>query len=230
VEGIVLMRVVIAGGHGKIALLLSGLLAGQGDTAVGLIRSAAHTADLQAVGAQAVALDLENSDAAQVARALQGADAAVFAAGAGAGSGPQRKYTVDLGGAVLLAQAAQRAGVRRFVQISSMGAGRPAPAGSDESWTAYIDAKTKAEEDLRARDLDYTILRPGGLTDEPGTGLVTLSAGSLPRGMVPRQDVAAVVLWLLSTGSAVGATLELTGGATPISEAVAAFPPPPREQ
>jgi nucleoside-diphosphate-sugar epimerase len=224
------MRVVIAGGHGKIALLLSGLLAGQGDTAVGLIRSEAHTADLQAAGAQAAVLDLEHSDAAQVARVLEGADAAVFAAGAGPGSGAQRKYTVDLGGAVLLAQAAQHAGVRRFVQISSMGAGRPAPAGSDESWTAYIDAKTRAEEDLRARDLDFTILRPGGLTDEPGTGLVTLSAGSLPRGTVPRRDVAAVVMWLLSTGAAAGLTLELTGGATPVSEAVAAFAGPARGQ
>jgi nucleoside-diphosphate-sugar epimerase len=217
------MRVVIAGGHGKIALLLSGLLAGQGDTAVGLIRSAAHAADLEAAGAQAALLDLESRDVEQAARVLEGADAAVFAAGAGPGSGPQRKYTVDLGGAVLLASAAQRAGVRRFVQISSMGAGRPAAAGSDESWTAYIDAKTKAEEDLRARDLDFTILRPGGLTDEPGTGLVTLSDGSLTRGTVPRQDVAAVVMWLLSTGSAVGSTLELTSGDTPVSEAVAAF-------
>jgi nucleoside-diphosphate-sugar epimerase len=224
------MRVVIAGGHGKIALLLSGLLAGQGGTAVGLIRSAAHTADLQAAGAQAVVLDLENCDAAQAARVLEGADAAVFAAGAGPGSGPQRKYTVDLGGAVLLAQAAQQAGVRRFVQISSMGAGRPAEAGSDESWTAYIDAKTKAEEDLRTRDLDFTILRPGGLTDAPGTGLVTLSTDSLPRGMVPRQDVAAVLMGLLSTGSAAGLTLELTGGATPVAEAVAAFPAQTRGQ
>jgi uncharacterized protein YbjT (DUF2867 family) len=190
---------------------------------VGLIRSEAHIADVEAVGAQAAVLDLEHSDAAQAARVLEGADAAVFAAGAGPGSGPRRKYTVDLGGAVLLAQAAQQAGVRRFVQISSMGAGRPAPAGPDESWTAYIDAKTRAEEDLRARDLDFTILRPGGLTDEPGTGLVTLSAGSLPRGTVPRHDVAAVVMWLLSTGAAAGLTLELTGGATPVSEAVAAF-------
>jgi uncharacterized protein YbjT (DUF2867 family) len=131
---------------------------------------------------------------------------------------------------VLLAQAAQQAGVRRFVQISSMGAGRPAEAGSDESWTAYIDAKTKAEEDLRTRDLDFTILRPGGLTDAPGTGLVTLSTDSLPRGMVPRQDVAAVLMGLLSTGSAAGLTLELTGGATPVAEAVAAFPAQTRGQ
>jgi uncharacterized protein YbjT (DUF2867 family) len=224
------MRVVIAGGHGKIALLLSGLLSGRGDTAVGLIRSAAHTADLQAAGAQAVTLDLENCGAAQLARVLEGADAAVFAAGAGAGSGPQRKYTVDLGGAVLLADAAQRAGVRRVVQISSMGAGRPAAAGSDESWTAYIDAKTRAEEDLRTRDLDFTILRPGGLTDAPAAGLVTLSADPLPRGTVPRGDVAAVVMGLLSTGGAVGLTLELTGGATPVPQAVAALPSRPRRQ
>jgi uncharacterized protein YbjT (DUF2867 family) len=177
-----------------------------------------------------VVLDLENCDAAEVARVLEGADAAVFAAGAGPGSGPQRKYTVDLGGAVLLAQAAQQAGVRRFVQISSMGAGRPAEAGSDESWTAYSDAKTKAEEDLRTRDLDFTIVRPGGLTDAPGTGLVTLSTDSLPRGMVPRQDVAAALMGLLSTGSAAGLTLELIGGATPVTEAVAAFPARTRGQ
>ena len=175
------MRVVIAGGHGKIALLLERLLAERGDQAVGLIRNPAHVTDVRKAGAEAVICDLEAVSADDVAVLLAGADAVVFAAGAGPGSGAPRKDSVDRAGSVLMAEAAERAGVRRFVQVSSMGAGQPPRPGTGEVWAAYITAKTAAEADLRARDLDWTILRPGGLTDAPATGRIRLAP--------PRVDV-----------------------------------------
>src|SRR6185312_17521234 len=156
-------RVVVAGGHGKIALLLERLLAERGDQAVGLIRDPAHAADVHKTGAEAVVCDLETASADAVAVLLSGADAAVFAAGAGPGSGVSRKDSVDRGASVLMADAAERAGVRRFVQISTMGAGQPPQPGADEVWAAYLTAKTAAEADLRSRDLDWTIVRPGRL-------------------------------------------------------------------
>jgi uncharacterized protein YbjT (DUF2867 family) len=214
------MRVVIAGGHGKIALLLERLLADRGDQAVGLIRNPAHVADVQKAGAEAVICDLEAASADDLVVLLSGADAVVFAAGAGPGSGAPRKDSVDRAASVLMADAAGRAGVRRFVQISSMGAGQPPPPGSDEVWAAYITAKTAAEADLRARDLDWTILRPGGLTNALATGKIRLAPPPLPRGTVPRADVAAVIAALLDNPGTRHQTLELTGGDSPIAAAV----------
>jgi uncharacterized protein YbjT (DUF2867 family) len=214
------MRTVIAGGHGKIALLLEGLLAERGDQALALVRNPAHLADVQNVGAEAVVCDLETASAGDVAALLSGADGVVFAAGAGPGSGIARKDSVDRAASALMAGAAEQAGVRRFVQVSSMGAGQPPRAGSDETWTAYIAAKTAAEADLQARDLDWTIVRPGGLTDAPATGRVRLAAPPVPRGTVPRADVAAVIAALLSEPRARQQTLELVSGDTPVAEAV----------
>jgi uncharacterized protein YbjT (DUF2867 family) len=214
------MRVVIAGGHGKIALLLERLLAGRGDQAVGLIRNPAHAADVQQAGAEAVVCDLEAASADDVTVLLSGADAVVFAAGAGAGSGAPRKDSVDRAASVLMADAAERAGVRRFVQISSMGAGQPPRPGTDEVWAAYITAKTAAEADLRSRDLDWTIVRPGGLTDAPATGQIRLAAPPIPRGTVPRADVAAVIVALLGDPGTRHQTLELTSGDSPVAAAV----------
>jgi len=214
------MRVVIAGGHGKIALLLERLLAERGDQAVGLIRNPAHVADVQKAGAEAFICDLEAASAGDVAGLLSGADAVVFAAGAGPGSGAPRKDSVDRAASVLMADAAERAGVRRFVQVSSMGAGQPRRPGSDEVWAAYITAKTAAEADLCARDLDWTILRPGGLTDAPPTGRVRLAPPPVPRGPVPRADVAAVIAALLHNPGTRHQTLELVGGDSPVAAAV----------
>jgi uncharacterized protein YbjT (DUF2867 family) len=214
------MSVVIAGGHGKVALLLERLLAGRGDQAVGLIRNPAQVADVQKAGAEAVICDLEAASAEDVAVLLAGADAVVFAAGAGRGSGAPRKDSVDRGACVLMADAAERAGVHRFVQISSMGAGQPPRPGSDAVWAAYIAAKTAAEADLRSRDLDWTILRPGGLTDGPATGTIRLAAPPVPRGRVPRADVAAVIAALLGNPGTRHQTLELTGGDSPVAAAV----------
>jgi len=214
------MRVVIAGGHGKIALLLERLLAERGDQAVGLIRNPAHVADVQKAGAEAVICDLETASAEDVAMLLSGADAVVFAAGAGAGSGAARKDSVDRGASVLMADAAERAGVRRFVQVSSMGTGQPPRPGTDEVWAAYITAKTAAEDDLRARDLDWTILRPGRLTDAPPTGRIRLAPPPVPRDTVSRADVAAVIAALLDNPSTRRQTLELVGGDSPVAAAV----------
>jgi uncharacterized protein YbjT (DUF2867 family) len=217
------MRVVIAGGHGQIALLLSELLSRAGDEPVALIRNPDHAADVEATGARPAVLDLEHATAAEVAAVLAGADAAVFAAGAGATSTAERKYTVDRDGSVLLAQAAEQAGVARFVQISTMGAGRPPAAERGEIWAAYIDAKTQAESDLCARSLDWTVLRPGRLTDGAGIGKVSLLAPPAPYGEVPRADVAAVVAALLHAPATAGQVLELISGDTPIAVAVTAI-------
>jgi nucleoside-diphosphate-sugar epimerase len=220
------MRIVIAGGHGQIALLLARELARRGDLAVGLIRDPAQADDLRAAGAEPVVLDLEHSSVAQVADLLRGesADAALFAAGAGPGSSAERKYTVDRDGSVTLAAAAEAAGVRRFLQISTMGAGSPPAPGTDAVWGAYIDAKTQAEDDLRGRSgLDWTILRPGRLLDTPSTGHVTLAAPPLASGGVPRADVALVLAELLASGAGGGQTLELTSGEVPAATAVLAL-------
>lgn len=215
------MQVVIAGGHGQIALRLERLLTLRGDEAVGLIRNPDHAADLASAGATAVVLDLERCAVDELARELGDADAVVFAAGAGPGSGAARKDTVDRAAAALLADAAEAAGVRRYLLVSSMGATTEPPSDQDDVFAVYLKAKGDSEADLRRRDLDWTILRPGALTNDPGTGTVTL-ADSTGRGEVTRDDVAAVLLALLDEPRTARSTLELIGGETPVADAVAA--------
>ncbi|MBT2209676.1 MULTISPECIES: NAD(P)H-binding protein [Actinomadura] len=218
------MNVVIAGGHGQIALRLARLLAARGDTVLSMIRNPAHEEDVRAAGAGPVLCDLESASVEEVADVVSGADAVVFAAGAGPGSGAARKDTVDRAASVLLADAAERAGVRDFVQISAMGAGEPPAPGRDDVWAAYIRAKGEAEDDLRARGaLDWLILRPGRLTDDPGTGRVLLAEPPVGRGEVTRDDVAAVVAAVLDAPAARRRTLDLLGGDTPVEAAVAAL-------
>ncbi|MFF7766655.1 SDR family oxidoreductase [Streptomyces massasporeus] len=212
------MRIVIAGGHGQIALRLERLLAARGDEAAGLIRKPEQADDLRQAGAEPVVLDLEQASVDEVAERLRGADAAVFAAGAGPGSGAARKDTVDKAAAILFADAAVKAGVRRFVIVSSMGAD-PRHQG-DEIFDVYLRAKGEADEYVRGLDdLDWTILRPGGLTDDAGTGLVRLEAHT-GRGTIPRDDVAAVLAELVDTPATAGLTLELISGPTPVPVAV----------
>src|SRR3954469_20971113 len=185
------MQVVIAGGHGQVARRLTRQLVAQGHAVVGLVRNPDHAPDLQDDGARPVVLDLEKASTTDVAAALGGADAVVFAAGAGPGSGDARKETVDLGAAVLLADAAELAGVRRYLLVSSMGVEQvrdgAAPEGVDAGFVVYLRAKLAAEDDLVRRDLDWVVLRPGRLTDEPGTGRVRLDA-TTGRSDVPRDD------------------------------------------
>ncbi|MCX2181064.1 SDR family oxidoreductase [Streptomyces sp. SKN60] len=212
------MRVVIAGGHGQIALRLERLLAAGGHHPVGIIRRPEQAEDLRSAGAEPVVLDLESASPGEVAAVLRGADAAVFAAGAGPGSGTARKDTVDRGAAVLFADAAEAAGVRRFLIVSSMGADSAHPG--DETFDAYLRAKGAADDDIRSRaGLDWTVLRPGSLTNDAGTGQVRLEART-GRGPVPRDDVAATLAELLDTPATAGLTLELISGGTPLSVAV----------
>jgi len=216
------MRIVIAGGHGRIALRLAALLEGRGDRPVGIIRRAEHEHDVRAVGAEPVLLDLESATLDQVVTVLDGADAVVFAAGAGPGSGAARKDTVDRGAAVLLADAAEAAGVRRYLMVSSMGADAQSGYDGDPVFRAYLRAKGAADDDLRARaNIDWTVLRPGSLREEPGTGRVLL-ARHTGRGSVSRDDVATVLTELLARPDTAGLTLELIAGDTPAPEAVAA--------
>jgi uncharacterized protein YbjT (DUF2867 family) len=219
------VRVTIAGGHGKIALLTAQLLTNRGDEVLALVRNPDHTDDVRAAGATPVVADLEQLDAAALAGQIGGSDALIFAAGAGPNSGISRKDTVDRGAAVLTAAAAEQAGIRRYLQVSSIGVDSvrdgATPQGVGEVFVAYLRAKLAAEEDLRQRDLDWTILRPGRLTDDPATGSVQLSPDA-PRGEVPRADVAAVLVALLDEPRAAGAVLQLTSGSTPIEKAVAA--------
>jgi nucleoside-diphosphate-sugar epimerase len=219
------VRIVLAGAHGQIARRLGRLLSGRGDTVVGIVRNPDHEADVVADGMQAVVLDLESATVDDVSAAVAGADAVVFAAGAGPGSGAARKDTVDRAAAVLLADAAEWAGVPSYVLVSSVGvdlvADGATPAGVDEVFVAYLRAKRAAEADLLAREgLHVTVLRPGALTDDPGTGRVTL-APSVERGSVPRDDVAAVLVALLDEPHD-RLVLELVSGPTPVDEAVAA--------
>ncbi|OIJ67550.1 SDR family oxidoreductase [Streptomyces mangrovisoli] len=212
------MRIVIAGGHGQIALRLERLLAGRGDEVAGIIRKAEQADALRAAGAEPVVLDMESASVEEVAERLRGADAAVFAAGAGPGSGTARKDTVDRGAAVLFADAAVAAGVPRLVIVSSMGA--DADHAGDEVFDIYLRAKGEADAHVRGlRGVDWTILRPGALTDDAGTGLVRLEAHT-GRGPVSRDDVAAVLAELVDSSATAGLTLELIGGTTPVSVAV----------
>ncbi|WP_216895806.1 NAD(P)H-binding protein [Nocardia alni] len=216
------MRIVIAGGHGQIALILERLLEQRGDSVAGLIRNPAQSPDLVSAGAEPIVIDLEQSSPADVAKHLEGADAVVFAAGAGPGSGAARKETVDRDAAILLADAAELAGVHRYVMISSMGADTAA-TGGDPVFAAYLRAKGAADDAVRARtDLRWTIVRPGQLTNERATGLVRI-AETTGRGPIPRADVAAVLLAVLDAPQTAGRTFEAIGGDTPVAEAITAL-------
>jgi nucleoside-diphosphate-sugar epimerase len=214
------VRVAIAGGHGQIALRLAKIMSERGDEVVALIRNPDHADEVKQAGAEPALVDLEHASEDEVATAIGGSDAVVFAAGAGPGSGSARKETMDYGGAVKLIAAAKQAGVGRYVIVSSMGA-NPNATG-DETFTVYLRAKGRADDAVRASGLDATVVRPGGLTNDAGTGRVRLGE-KLPRGQVTRDDVAAVLVAVLDSPSTIGRTADLIGGDTPIAEAVAAL-------
>jgi nucleoside-diphosphate-sugar epimerase len=213
------MDVVIAGGHGKIGLMLGKALTARGDRVRGLIRKPEQADDLVAEGIDPVLCDLEAES--NVEAAVEGADAIVFAAGAGPGSGVERKWSLDYGGVVKLIAAAKAEGVRRFAIVSSIGAGDP-PAEGGDVFGEYLRAKAKADRELEASGLDYTVVRPGGLTDEAPTGLVA-TGERLERGEIPRADVAALLAAVLVSDDAVGKAFEVVSGETPIAAALAAL-------
>lgn len=186
---------------------------------IGIVRNPMHGPDLANAGIETVVLDLEKVTASQLVPVLRGADVVIFAAGAGPGSGAERKDTVDRAAAALVADAAQNAGVSRYILISAMGVDTEPPAGTDDVFRVYLQAKAASETDLKDRDMDWLILRPGLLTNEDGVGRVEL-AESVPRGEISRDDVAAVLAELIASDVS-RVTLELAGGDVPIAEAVA---------
>lgn len=210
------MDVLVAGGHGQIARRLLRLLARDGHTGRGLIRNPDHVADLEADGAHPVLCDLEHDD---VRPHVGGADAFVFAAGAGPGSGDARKRTMDLGGAVKCIQACQELGVARFVIVSSMGTDDI----KDGPMRPYFEAKAEADAAVEASGLDWTIVRPGSLTNTPGTGRVDLARKLGRWGEIPRDDVALVLLHVLSADNTIHGRFEVLSGSTPVSQATTTF-------
>lgn len=214
------MRVAIVGGHGKVALQLHPLLVAAGHTPVALVRDEDYRPELEALGAEVGMLDIERADAPVFAHAFAGCDAVVFSAGGGPDGNVERKRTVDLEGSLKSIEGAREAGIRRFVQVSAINVDDPLPSGTGAVWRAYVEAKRDADAALRGSDLDWTIIRPGRLTDDPGTGRVALGP-DVPRGDVPRADVAAVLAAVLDDDATIGRQWNLVSGDTPVAEAVA---------
>ncbi|MGZ4445615.1 MAG: NAD(P)H-binding protein [Nocardioides sp.] len=212
-------HVAIVGGHGQVARHLHEQLVARGHVPVALVRREEHRAPLEALGAEVRMLDIEAQEADAFAAAFAGCGAVVFAAGGGPDGNIERKRTVDLEGSLKSVEGASRAGVRRFVQVSAIGVDDPLPEDTDEVWRAYVEAKRDADAAVRASDLDWTILRPGRLTDDPATGLVALG-DDVARGDVTRADVAAVVAAVLDDERSIGRQWNLVGGDTPVEAAV----------
>jgi uncharacterized protein YbjT (DUF2867 family) len=213
------MDVAIAGGHGKIGRRLAKLLVARGDRVRGLIRNPDHAGDLREDGSEPVVCDLETASADEVAEAIEGADAVVFAAGAGPGSGAERKLTVDRDGAIKLLEAAAAAGATRYVIVSSVGA--ESPPGDDDVFSVYLRAKAEADRALMDSDRDWTVVRPGMLTDEPGTGRARIQTEPI-RAEVTRDDVAAVLAAVIDESRAVAKVLYVVGGDDSIEDALVA--------
>ncbi len=220
-EGTESMRVAIAGGHGKIARILAELLVDADHEAIGMIRNPEHASDLLAIGAIPVIIDLESTEPQSLARNLEGVDAVVFAAGAGPGSSAARKLTVDRDGAILLVDAAVEAGIRRIVVVSAIAVDDFDP-DSDEVFQVYLRAKSEADAAVRTRDIDWTIIRPGSLTDDKPTGAVTLG-DRVERGPISRADVAALIFAVLVDGTAIRSQFEAVAGDERIRDALNAL-------
>jgi uncharacterized protein YbjT (DUF2867 family) len=215
------MRIAIAGGHGQIALQLTRLLHARGDEVISLIRNPAHAGDVRDAGGEPAVCDLEGATVEDVAETIRGADAVVFAAGAGPGSGAERKLTVDRDGAIKLLAAAVGVNAPRYVIVSSVGAQNP--PDDDDVFSVYLRAKAEADEAVKASDRDWTILRPGRLTDDDGMGTVKLTREPF-RGEVAREDVAGVIeAVLVQPPRAVGEILYVNGGEDPIEKAIEAL-------
>lgn len=208
------MDITIVGGHGQIAMLLHPILRGRKHRIRGIIRKSEQAHDLSGMGAHPVVCDIEKVD--DISEAVGQVDAVVFAAGAGPGSGAERKWTVDRDGAVKLIEAAKKNNIKRYVMLSAMGVEEPS---GNEVFQVYQQAKAEADEALRNSGLEYTIIRPGRLTDDSGTGLVEL-APELPKGEISREDVANVLAVILETPEAAYHQFALTSGNTPVREAV----------
>jgi len=213
------MRIAVVGGHGQVARQLHPILVRAGHTPIALVRQEAYQSELEGLGTEVRLLDIEHQDANAFAAAFEGCDAVVFSAGGGPDGNLERKRTVDLEGSLKSIAGAKRTGIRRFVQVSAINVDNPLPADTGEVWRAYVEAKRDADAALRDRALDWTIIRPGRLTDNPGRGVVSLGP-NIPRGEVARADVAAVLAAVLEVDETIGHQWNLVAGDTPIAEAV----------
>lgn len=214
------MIVALAGAHGKIGMRLTALLTQAGDSVIGLIRNPDHASEVANQGGQPVVCDLERASVEEITAAVTGAEAAVFAAGAGAGSGAERKLSMDRDGAIKLLEACSAAGIRRFVIVSSVGAEHPPK--DDDVFSVYLRAKSEADQAVIRSDRDWTIVRPGRLTDEPGTGHISIDTDPF-RGDVPRDDVAAALVRILGDARLSSRVLYLNSGPQPLDEALEAI-------
>src|SRR5215216_2361693 len=213
------MKVLVAGAHGKTARRLVRILTEDGHEVRGLVRKEEQMPDVEADGAEAVLVDLEEEEVeGRIGEAVEGCDAIVFAAGAGPGSGAERKETMDYGGAVKLIEAAEKHGVHRYLMLSAMGA--EDPESREEAMQPYLFAKARADERLMKSDLDYTIIRPGSLTHEEGTGRIEAAESLGRRGEIPRDDVARTFAAALEAESTHRKKFEILAGNTPIPEAL----------
>lgn len=216
-------RIAVVGGHGQIARHLLVELRRSEHTPVALVRNEAYRHELEGRGAQVRLLDIERQDAEAFAAAFEGCNAVVFTAGGGPDGNIERKRTVDLEGSLKSIEGARLAGIQRFVQVSAIGVDDPLPPDTADVWRAYVEAKRDADAALRDSGLAWTILRPGRLTDEPATGLVSLGS-AVGRGEVPRADVAAVLAAVVDQEATAGHQWNLVSGDTPVADAVHALP------
>ena len=217
-------RIVIIGGHGKVALHLARILTDRGDQVTSVFRNPDHADDVSATGACPVVADIENADTDALSELLTGHDAVVFAAGAGGGN-PDRTYAVDRDAAIRVIDAAAQAGVRRFVMVSYFGAGPDHGVSQDNSFFPYAEAKSAADAHLRASGLEWTVLGPGRLTLEPATGRIAVGAAGAEgagKSGVSREDVALVAAAALNDSSTIRRTIDFNNGDLPITEALAA--------
>ena len=210
-------RILIIGGHGKVALLLAPLLVGRGDDVTSIIRNPAHAADVSATGAAAAVADIENLAVGELAALFAGNDAIVWSAGAGGGN-PARTYAVDRDAAIRSMDAASSAGVDRYVMVSYFGARKDHGVAPDNPFHAYADAKAAADDHLRASALSWTVLGPSSLTLDDPTGRIDVT--SRESRSVSRADVAAVVAAALVEDATIGRTIRFNSGSVPIAEAI----------
>ncbi|SOX55594.1 NAD(P)-dependent oxidoreductase [Mycobacterium ahvazicum] len=211
-------RIIVFGGHGKVALQLARILSERGEQVTSVFRNPDHSDDVAATGAEPVVADIEQLDTNALAEQMAGHDAVVFSAGAGGGN-PARTFAVDRDAAIRVIDAAGQAGVPRFVMVSYFGAGPDHGVPQDDPFFAYAEAKAAADEYLRASQLDWTVLGPGRLTLDEATGRITV--GEEGTGEVSRADVALVVAAALSDDSTIRRTIEFNNGDVPVAEALA---------
>jgi uncharacterized protein YbjT (DUF2867 family) len=209
------VRVLVAGSHGQVGQHIVRMLAEEGHEVRAMIRDEDQAPTLRELGGEPVVADLEG----EVAHTVEGCDAVIFSAGGGPGSGAEKKETVDRQGAVKLIEAAKEHGARRYVMVSAMGAADP-EAGS-EAMQPYLFAKARADASLQESGLDYTIVRPGSLTDDPGDGTVEAAPSLGKRGEIPREDTARTIVATLKAQNTYGKTFEVLSGGTPVEEAIA---------